>query len=451
MSDIIRQSTQFEIKKLAIVSKIGIIDIDGFYDELNIYDCIFNSCSSGTLLMRDSVGLTQKLAFDGSEVLLIDISKADNLANIQRTYRIYKQTNRKSVNKTTETYLLHLISDEYLLSQQQIVSKLYNSEYSKASVDILRNYLSVDDDNISTFETSKGVRKFSIPNLTPINAIQWLAKRSLSTIDDLPSFLFFENRYGYNFVTMTSLMSEIVNRASGNPVKYKFNYQIKNISIPDTEVNEFLSARHLEVVTQYDVENSIKSGIYANKIVGIDPLTGKIFERLNTFSGNSSEEFLANKTPNIGLFRNAQGVVNYNMFDSSKGMFSCSGAFSSESNYVKKFDKNMINSSDDPSQYLIKRKAIIQSLMNQRVKLVMAGNFEYTSGLVVYLNVPNISASSSSDPDNEDNSLSGNYLILAARHIITTMTHETVLEVGTNSTNRKAVYLNTDEQINIDY
>lgn len=451
MSDIVRQSTQFQINKLAIITKLGVIDIDALFEELNIYDCIFNSCASGTLLIRDSIGFSSKLVFDGSEVLLVDISKADNLAKIKRTFRIYKQTNRKSVNKTTETYLLHLISDEYIFSQQQIVSKLYNSEYSTAAGDILINYLGIDENNISAFETSKGVRNFSIPNLTPINALQWLAKRSLSVVDDLPSFLFFENKYGYNFVTITSLMREYVNRISGNPEKYKINYQMKNIPVPDSELNEFLGARYLEVISQYDIENSIKSGLYAHKIVGIDPLTGKIFETLNTFDKNTSQQLLTNKTPNISEFTNIQGTPNYGMFDSSKGMHSCFGAFSSNSQYVKKFDRNLINSVDDPSQYLIRRKAVIQNLMNQRVKLIMAGNFDYTSGLVVYLDIPNISENSESDRDNQDLTLSGNYLILATRHIINTVTHETVLEVGTNSTNQKYIYKNTIDQATADW
>ena len=70
MSDeTILQSTQYTVKKdgLALVTKIGIIDLTGMFEELNIFDSIFNPCMTGTILIRDAKGLSNKLSFDGSE------------------------------------------------------------------------------------------------------------------------------------------------------------------------------------------------------------------------------------------------------------------------------------------------------------------------------------------------------------------------------------------------
>ena len=78
MSDeTILQSTQYTIKKdgLSLATKAGIVDLTGMFEELNIFDSIFNPCMTGTILIRDAKGLSNKLSFDGSEILLIDMGK----------------------------------------------------------------------------------------------------------------------------------------------------------------------------------------------------------------------------------------------------------------------------------------------------------------------------------------------------------------------------------------
>ena len=106
----IKQSTQFRIKKLALNSKVGPFDISTIFEELNIFDSILTPCMSGTIVILDSIGLSRKLVLDGSEYLDVSISKdkepSDNSqTNITRTFRIFKQTNRISVNQTTEKYV----------------------------------------------------------------------------------------------------------------------------------------------------------------------------------------------------------------------------------------------------------------------------------------------------------------------------------------------------------
>ena len=71
----IQKSTQFTINELVIVTKSGSIDITSIFDELNIHDSILMPVMSGSVLVTDAVGLSSKLSFDGSEALLIDVSK----------------------------------------------------------------------------------------------------------------------------------------------------------------------------------------------------------------------------------------------------------------------------------------------------------------------------------------------------------------------------------------
>jgi hypothetical protein len=148
----------------------------------------------------------------------------------------------------------------------------------------------------------------------------------------------------------------------------------------------------------------------------------------------------ANKTPNIGFVSNRDGEFNTEMYSSRVDIFPIYGSFAKQSNYVKTHDPKSITFVDDTYNYIQQRSAIIKNLMNQRIKLVMSGNFDYTSGLKVYVDVPKLSEISSADLDNRDYSLSGNYLIVSTKHLITPQKHETIMEVATDSNERREVY-----------
>jgi hypothetical protein len=71
----VKKSTQFKINEIVILTKAGPIDISGIFEEINIFDSLMMPVMSGNILIKDSVGLSGKLIFDGSESILIDIVK----------------------------------------------------------------------------------------------------------------------------------------------------------------------------------------------------------------------------------------------------------------------------------------------------------------------------------------------------------------------------------------
>ena len=113
MSFNIKQTTQFAINKLVINSKLGSFNLASIFEELNIFDSILMPCMSGNILIKDSIGLSKRLLFDGSEFLDIDISKSDESSgtNIVKTFRIFKQSDRSNINQTSEVYVLHFVSE----------------------------------------------------------------------------------------------------------------------------------------------------------------------------------------------------------------------------------------------------------------------------------------------------------------------------------------------------
>lgn len=427
-------TAQFKIKTLAIISKIGPIDVSGIFEELNIHDCIFTPCITGNILIKDSIGLTNKLAFDGSEVLVVEMGKTEQDAIFRKSFRIYKQSQRKSINNSSEVYLLHFVSDEFILSQQTRIAESFRETYSKVVERILRDNLGVQNNMIGYFEESEGIRNILIPNKKPLDAIKFCAKRALNKKQS-PTFLFFENKIGYNFITLSSMLS--------NKAVHDINFEVKNLA---DDGKELMGAIKYEVISQFDLNKSIKSGLFSGTFIGFDLMTRSIAVKTSNYNSLYDKNEHANKTPNIGVITNKFGLKNTEMYDSKVVLFPMD-AFASESSYIRENDPLSIDVSDDTYNYVLQRDASIRNILNQRIKILMPGNFDLTSGLTANLTVP-VKGEKAKIVDNIDYSLSGKYLIVASRQMITSQKHETIIEVATDSSNRDSYYLSTETQNN---
>jgi hypothetical protein len=443
MSEItLRQSTQFAIKELKILTKIpgnSAIDISGLFEEINIFDNLLNSCMSGSVLIRDAIGLSEKLMFDGSEVLKIKINKAADSedAHINKLFRIYKQSNRQNVNMSSETYILHFISDEFIFSEQQVVSQAYNTTYSTIAKQILINQLNVPTNYFGLTEESTGLKKLIIPNLKPIEAVEWCARKAVD-IKGSPNFVFFENKLGFNFVTLSTLLSA---RSIGT-----VNFSPKNLVEDISE--EIWGARNVKVVSQFDFIQNTRAGVYAGKFIGFDLVSRSVGQLDVSYSDNYDIMSHGNKTKNLSVISNKNGELNTESFNSKKTLYHYSSD-RSLLDHVKTNDPASINNDDDTYRYVMQRQAIFQNLYSQRVQVVLPGNFNITSGLNVILNIPKRAErdTSESSTDQLDKSLFGKYLIVATRHIIKYDKHEVVFEAVTDSSNKDAVYQSSSQQV----
>ena len=78
----------------------------------------------------------------------------------------------------------------------------------------------------------------------------------------------------------------------------------------------------------------------------------------------------------------------------------------------------------------------------------MPGNFQLTSGFNVEVSTSGFNLKSRGD-QNQEVSLNGKYLIIAARHTITNNKHESMIEIVTDSTNNPEVYTSSPQQNDI--
>jgi len=435
----VKKSTQFSINELAIVTKNGNIDISNIFEELNIFDSLFLPVMNGKILIKDAQGLSGKLFFDGSESILIDISKDPNsdVANFKKAFRIIRQSDRKAEGSSGEMYVLHFVSDELTYSDRQKINQNYSGTYSYAVQKIMENYLKVPTGETGgVYENSCGIRDFPIPNLRPLEAIEWIAKRAVD-INQAPNFMFFQNIVGYNFASLSTLLTQ------EDLLDIKFEPKNTKQGNPFSEIS---SAIAFEVVSQSDSFKKQRDGVNAGQFLGFDPITREIAKKEISFGDVYTTMKNANENPDFSEIFDRDGKPNTQAFDSKKSV-SIFGAAQKLSSYIKKNDPTSVSKVDNIEDYLFQRKSIISNLMAKRLKIAMPGNFQLTSGFNVNVMAPSQGIKEDGD-DNDDPSVSGKYLIVATRHIIGFDKHETVIEVASTSTNNEFIPSSNPEQTN---
>jgi hypothetical protein len=134
-----------------------------------------------------------------------------------------------------------------------------------------------------------------------------------------------------------------------------------------------------------------------------------------------------NDTPNYTQIQNRDGGSNAQSFNSRKvvSIFDFNRQYSE---YIKKRDSSSLSKGESDESWSFQRKEIIKNLMSKRLKIVMPGNFQLSSGFNVNVNAPIVGSSRG-----DDKSINGKYIIIASRQIIGVEKHETIIEVASSS------------------
>jgi len=425
------QSTKFVIKELYVVAPDGSkYDLSSVYQELNLFDNLFVPCVSGNIQVTDAVDFGGKLQlFKGNRKLKIVIDKSTEYVpglRYEKQFIIYKHTNLKNLNMSSKTYTLHFVSEEFLLSLQKKVSQNYVGLYSNIAATILSDELKIPRaaprnglGGLGTIYPSNGPQNVIIPALSPFDAINWIAKRTVSNYSNAsgdPDYVFFETaQEGYSFAPLRHFMDR--------PSSFSINFNPKNLT--DNLSQEFTGARDMKILSNFSLLDTVKDGVYAGKFVGFDTLTKtfKITSVKTVFEKGSKQNNLAD-----GL--NKEGSKYSDMDDSRVVIYPFATPRLTNS-YIQDNSAEEVNFADNTQDYIFQRKAIFSNLMQRRLQLMMPGNFALFSGGTVEVTVPKYAIDDGRGT--KDTSLSGKYIIIGTRHVIRADKHETLIEVATDN------------------
>lgn len=433
----INQSTQSDIVHLTILLPDGEkIGIKRLFDEINIFENVLFPCMSGNIVIRDALGLASKINFDGSERLRISITKDYHMAEqstqdggqlspiFDRTFVIYKMTDRSQLTQNSEIYTLHFVSEEFLLSQQKSIRKSYTGTYTDIVRTILTDELKVGENfgEISNIYTTKGIHTVHGNNMSPIQLIEYITKRASSN-EGVPDLMFWQSRNGFNFMPISTIVTfETI---------HKITFAAKNIT--ESIGEELFGVRDFKILSGFNSAENISSGVYAGTFIGFDPLTRTIkTTKLNYDDVYKLSPHANAKGINTKIY-NKENKNATDMYDSRITLYPYQSSRTTNT-YIKDKDSATSNIIDDAHNYILQRKQIFANLLQKRIRVVMPGNFDYLSGALVEAMFPKQYNVKDTDTISDD-SLRGKYMIVGIRHIVRYDKHETILEIATDSTN----------------
>ena len=248
-------------------------DIKHMVQEFNIYEDMFSSAMSGTLVIADSRNLVANLPIQGTERLTFKLETPgarDQREVIDCTdesghpMHIYKLTNKKQAKDGLQIYTLHFCSRELLRSTRTRVSQAYSGRIDQMVSSIFDDENYLDSKKTLRVQKTRNQDKIVIPNLSPFEAIAMLCTKALadSSTNKSAGYYFWETSKGFQFRSWESLCSD----EQGNPRKIKQTFRFMPMNIKDPNITDKISHDYTSV-EEYKFTNNFHD-VLANTVLG---------------------------------------------------------------------------------------------------------------------------------------------------------------------------------------
>jgi len=412
-------SSDYKLNTLVIVTSDGkTVDVSGLMIELNLYEDIFATCMTGSLVMGDSLDLISSFSLHGNEYILISVDKPSLNSPIVKTFRIYKIGDRTLGSNGLQNYTIYFCSDELIISSQNLVSKSYKGlRIDQMVSDLLKNKLKVNPAKINQIEQTDGIFDIIIPRMAPLEAIAWLCPRAYKTNKHL--FLFFENRDGFNFVSYESLLTA--------PVYRSYSYNVTLEQSPEKNINSFTL---MNIIQDFDMIKAIRAGAFTSTLVVLD-----IVNR-NFTSINFNVKQLANSST-LNSFAPSNDAVN------RLGQ----SVYATEGNMLKfilSTDSDPTSNPANLKKWLPQTISRLGQLNTFKIVGSIPGDIQLKTGMVVRLEIPKMEIQDKTT--GFDPIRTGNFLVSSVHHKFILDVSTTIVELLADSVSQSLPVASTNSQ-----
>jgi hypothetical protein len=398
------------------IDKVKIITAKGFYQDVGaqvinvqFYEDLFAPFITGSLILKDSLDLVNLFPFIGEEYLELEISTPTlDKNNIKGKYYIYKMTNREMSGDKSVVYQLHFISVEAVVDLNKKTSRVFGDKISKMIEPFIKDKtFGLESDKKVFIEETLNNTKYISNYWTPIENIMYLADTAINT-NRSPSYVFFENRDGFYFISLERLYTNAVFQDFVYD-KYTRDDRPGGGSVRNPE-KDFKRILEISIPTAFDYMDRIRSGMLSSRQVSYD-ITKKTYsaKNYNMFQRFEQQKHL-NKYPinsDRSIFRAASRIINYpKNFGNFNGFGDVTNAKSNQ-----------------------ERISLLKLAEANKINITVPGRCDYTVGQKIKLDLKRIEPLSKKDGDTTDKMFSGNYIIAAINHYVDREKHECYMEI----------------------
>lgn len=402
-----------EISSLVTDKKVNIYDM---FVEMNIYEDLFSNSISGTIVINDSMDLIANIPMVGEEVLHMVYktpSMEDDIALVDKKFFIYKIADRVLNSDKTYIYIMHFISEEGFTDMFIKMGRAYSGQLSEIVKKIFSSEDALGSSANIRIEPTSNSFKFVAPNWSPMKCLNWITPRSISLESKAPNYIFYEDMFKFNFVSISSLIS------ADSYLKYFFNDIDPSAMGDDAQVstqpdlNPFLAVREFVNDIVFDIADRMFQGFYASKLMEFDILSKKV----NIKTLNYIEYF--GKTPHLEKF--PVNSTNFLMNPESNVVY-----------YPTQYYMHDEFGTDDPMSWVLERKCLMQQIGAYSVDITVPGRSDMHVGKTIDFIYNTVQAHDEAT-DAKDAMYSGKYLIQAINHRISRQEHTMVMKLCKDS------------------
>lgn len=410
------------------------LDVRNQIDGIALYEDMFSPFITGRITFRDTFDLPSVFGRQGRNLLALKISTPTlekQKGNVISGYFfIYKMGERELVRDRAQMYNLYFISIEGLVDSQTQISQMFQGTADTIVGNIFTKYIYNSENNlpnkkqINTDAATESIKYVS--NLwTPTKNMNFLSAHAHT--NDSASYLFFENRDGFQFRTLESL-------AAGDPA---WMFMTSDFSVP-------VSGTDSDVPKASAPGSSIHNPAYDYMVIQGSYRIRSFYDYMRDFSMGS----LATQMTTYDIVRKKIDYQQYKV--ASKGILNLRSLYaddiiSATSNLrmaqMKHYDSagtnQGMNGNTTNSGWIQQRISELGMLNSSKIEIDVFGRTDYTVGKKYELHINATSpVDKNTDPKySQDLNYSGNYLSTAISHQFTRSSYMCTIELSKESTN----------------
>ena len=360
----------------------------------NIYESILSPVIFAELSIADSIGLLQNFPIIGEEYVSITFNTPSSKQPAVYTMRVNRVKNKKiAINVKMTTYTIELVSAELFRNSSRLVTKQFEGAVSDSVKDIFENELGTEK-KIS-IEDTRGIDASIVTRMQPLKAIDFFRRRAVSKKYQSSSFVCFENRFGYNFITIENLFETGSKSGSSSDKVFWFDNSSNKVNSKGVTVRNIIAYNQVGFV---DSVSKIQHGGITNIVNRFDLVTGD-FKKITYTNNEAQDKFKFGDEKSTSL--------NSSTFDRLHGK-------------VTAKTKLVPYSSDKAESFLPEKlnflQAFTQKISQNLVQIEIYGDTDLTVGDIITCNLP--AATGQTGPTENARLDSGNYLISKLRHMV---------------------------------
>ena len=383
-----------EIHKLMLYSDDGCrqYDITPQVHYMDIYESILSPVIYAELTIEDSIDLQRQFPLIAEEHIEIEFS-VGGAANHSKFKLHVKGIENLEITpqQKWKGYTITLVSMEMLKHVNQHVDKKFEGDISTNVRSILTDYIKTSKP--LNIEATRGIDNVLVTRMEPFKAIDLMRRRAVSKQYTSSAFVFYENKYGYNFETIEAIFAR--NKKGVGDKVFSYSSAIGT----DVRVSNYRNIIAYRQVSFADSIDKIHQGGLSNKVGALDIVSGG-YQVLNYTNNIGGDKFTNADESSAG--QNSSAFEKLHGRTTSKTLFVPTAADRNES-----FLPNKISV----------LQAYTQKITQNLVHIYIYGDSEITAGDVVECSLPE-AVSTTGEPA-ADRLASGKYLVAKCRHCFT--------------------------------